>query len=238
MALEDLNGTKYIDSLNDAWPLGSDSPSAGDDHIRGIKHVLKLSFPTITGALTRSLDSLNATSLPIGTKLAFYQATAPVGWTRVAGILNTYALRIVASATATGGTSAGTDDPVVNDKVASHTHPAGTGLQTGTNSVNHFHDVPAHSSNVDGAHTHQTLFGTVSVSAGTGLTVFRASNVAPTVSVGTQAGATHQHAVPAQNTGNVSATHIHTVSGNTAVNAGAASWAPRYMDFILCERTS
>lgn len=42
MPLEDLTGSdKFPDDLNAAWPLGSDSPSEGDNHLRGIKNVLR-----------------------------------------------------------------------------------------------------------------------------------------------------------------------------------------------------
>lgn len=61
MALEDLTGTKYLDSLVSTNPVGATDPkSEGDDHIRGIKNTLKLSFPAISGAVTASHTELNA----------------------------------------------------------------------------------------------------------------------------------------------------------------------------------
>lgn len=61
MALEDLVGTKYIDSLVSTNPVGATDPkSEGDDHIRGIKNTLKLSFPNITGPVTATQAELNA----------------------------------------------------------------------------------------------------------------------------------------------------------------------------------
>jgi len=50
MALEDLTGTKYLDDLNASNPVAGDNVSEGDDHIRGIKNVLKLTFPNIDAA--------------------------------------------------------------------------------------------------------------------------------------------------------------------------------------------
>ena len=44
MALEDLTGTKYIDSLNSSNPAAGDNVSEGDDHIRGIKNVIEESM--------------------------------------------------------------------------------------------------------------------------------------------------------------------------------------------------
>jgi hypothetical protein len=42
MPLEDLEGQdKFPNSFNSAWPLGSDTPSEGDDHLRGIKNVIR-----------------------------------------------------------------------------------------------------------------------------------------------------------------------------------------------------
>ena len=43
MALEDLTGSgKYIDDLVSTNPTATDNVAQGDDHIRGIKNVLKL----------------------------------------------------------------------------------------------------------------------------------------------------------------------------------------------------
>ena len=42
MPLEDIEGPgKFPNDLNSAWPLGSDTPSEGDDHLRGIKNVIR-----------------------------------------------------------------------------------------------------------------------------------------------------------------------------------------------------
>ena len=59
MALEDLTGTKYIDSLNSSNPAAGDNVSEGDDHIRGIKNVLKTTFPSLDGAVTSTDAELN-----------------------------------------------------------------------------------------------------------------------------------------------------------------------------------
>ena len=59
MALEDLTGTKYIDDLNSSNPAAGDNVSEGDDHIRGIKNVLKVTLPNITGAVTPTHTELN-----------------------------------------------------------------------------------------------------------------------------------------------------------------------------------
>ncbi len=59
MALEDLTGTKYIDDLVSTNPAAGDNVSEGDDHIRGIKNVLKTTFPSIDGAVTATQAELN-----------------------------------------------------------------------------------------------------------------------------------------------------------------------------------
>ena len=59
MALEDLTGTKYIDDLNSSNPAAGDNVSEGDDHIRGIKNVLKTTFPNIDGAVNATDTDLS-----------------------------------------------------------------------------------------------------------------------------------------------------------------------------------
>ena len=59
MALEDLTGSKYIDSLVATNPATGDNVSEGDDHIRGIKNVLKNTFPNVNGAVSKTDEDLN-----------------------------------------------------------------------------------------------------------------------------------------------------------------------------------
>ena len=102
-----LETAVYINDLNISWPIGaSDVKGQGDDHIRNIKIALKNSFPNITGAMTRTQAELNnAESFAAGnvTKMLFYQASCPVGWTDAG--LSDRALRVVASGS--GGTTGG-----------------------------------------------------------------------------------------------------------------------------------
>ena len=52
--------TVYIDDLVSSNPVGASDPkSEGDDHIRGIKNVLKLTFPQLTGPMTCTQAELN-----------------------------------------------------------------------------------------------------------------------------------------------------------------------------------
>ena len=58
--LEDLTGgSKYIDDLVATNPLSNDAKSEGDDHIRGVKNVLKNTFPNVTGPVTATQTELN-----------------------------------------------------------------------------------------------------------------------------------------------------------------------------------
>ncbi|MCS5550600.1 MAG: hypothetical protein NZ811_03675 [Gammaproteobacteria bacterium] len=60
MALENLTGTdKFIDDLTATNPVIADDVSEGDDHIRGIKNVLKNTFPNVTGAVSATQTELN-----------------------------------------------------------------------------------------------------------------------------------------------------------------------------------
>ena len=58
MALEDLTGSsKFITSLVPANPLSSDDRREGDDHIRGVKNVLRNTFPGLNSAVNLTNSS-------------------------------------------------------------------------------------------------------------------------------------------------------------------------------------
>jgi hypothetical protein len=77
MALEDLTGTKYIDDLNSSNPAAGDNVSEGDDHIRGIKNVLKTTFPNLDGAVNATDTELNYLDITtLGTSEASKALTA------------------------------------------------------------------------------------------------------------------------------------------------------------------
>ena len=82
MSLEDLTGTKYIDSLDENNPAAGDNVSEGDDHIRGIKNTIKNTFPNINGAVNASDEELNfvdGVTSNIQTQLDGKQATLGSG---------------------------------------------------------------------------------------------------------------------------------------------------------------
>jgi hypothetical protein len=247
MPLENMVGNKFISDLNANWPAGTDLPDAGDDHLRGIKNVLQKSFPGITGPVTLTQDQINRGSIPAGSVVPFFQASAPVGWSRTAGITQTFGMRIVPSATV-GATSGGTDDPILNDKVPTHTH--GFSTTTAGQSADHSHYFSAVSGGMnqnashghavsDPGHSHSDTYGVPSGGS------WGLSNVNPygstpggaaVTGIGIAAANTdHGHSV-AGSTGGVSQGHTHSLSGTTVGNASAANWAPRYIDMILCTR--
>lgn len=246
MPLENLVGNVYIDDLNPNWPAGTDLPDAGDDHIRGLKQVLVKSFPAITGPVTLTQDEINRGSVPSNSICAFYQGAAPPGWSRVSGILNTFAIRIIPSASVGGG-SGGTDDPVLNDKVPSHDHSfAGT---SGIESADHSHYVSGNTGGQSASHSHSVsdpghshsdslagITNGVQMVGGNGFVGFsgQTGSALTGISIGSE-DTTHTHAFGAQSGGR-SAAHSHTVSGTTGANAPAANWVPRYLDMILCVR--
>jgi hypothetical protein len=256
MPLEDLTGAKYINSLNSSWPLGTDLPDAGDDHLRGIKNTLKKSFPLISGPVNRDHTSLSNGSVPTGSRMVFYMAAAPAGWTRFNGIATTYALRVVDPATA-GGVGAGRDDPVVNDKVGFHTHPIAEHDSGPSDSI-HVHAVNGTTAVGGASHTHtgttinngnhsHSFYNLGQIPAGT-----NQGNVAGsgTVAIQSNIAGAHQHDFT---TAASTASHAHTMNFNTSAESGthghaipetvteyntdASNWLPRYLDVILCQKS-
>lgn len=49
----------YPSDLNVNWPAIGDLVSQGDDHLRGIKKVLKITWPNVNGAITVTDEELN-----------------------------------------------------------------------------------------------------------------------------------------------------------------------------------
>lgn len=256
MPLEDLTGTKYINSLNESWPLGTDLPDAGDDHLRGIKNVLKKSFPNIAGAMTRSHGDLNRGSIPAGSRMIFYMIAAPAGWVRFSGIMDTRALRVVPS-TDDGAGYGGTHDPILNDKVPSHLHAIAE-RNTGNDREPHQHNVQGYSNANNVKHTHSgtvssngdhthSLYNTGKIdgAGASGNAALAGSNVANLTYAGAHThtfttgdpSSDHQHYINL-NSGNGSNYHTHTIAAfSTNTNGSSSNWTPRYMDVIVCQKS-
>src|SRR5262245_4404944 len=70
MALEDLTGpAKFIDALVTGNPVSDDDRREGDDHIRGIKNVLRNQFPNLNAAVTLTDEQINAIPANLGLAL-------------------------------------------------------------------------------------------------------------------------------------------------------------------------
>ncbi len=209
-----------ISILDSSWPTISDPVSQGDDHLKLIKAVLKAQFPGSGGtgfntpilATEEQLNQLASAGsiFPSGTKMPFYQASPPTGWSLTA-IQNDSMMRVV-SAAGTGGTSGvgANHSPILNSVVASHTHTF-----TGTA---HDHAITTT--------THSHTNGMVDSGYGIGFTGLGtlASIWVPSTSGDIKN--TSSTIVLADN-----ATAVAT--GTNAANTGAANWQPRYMDFCV-----
>ena len=145
-----LETASTIAQLQSSAPSASDPVNQGDDHIRMIKYVLKNIFPGsggqgfsipiaateaeinfldgVTSNIQAQLNSLQSAlsallgtlPAPVGTRLTFFQAAPPTGWSLVTDYDN-HMLRVVNTA---GGGFGGSDSPILNNKVPSHTHAA------------------------------------------------------------------------------------------------------------------
>ena len=213
----------YIDRLNPDWPTGADFPSDGDDHIRGIKNVLKQTFPNLTGPVTLTQAEINSGSklLAAGTVCLFYQQNAPTGWTRVNP---TQGNRMVI-VTGVGAGEGGVDDPLFNDKVPYHNH-AVVGA-TETQSADHKHAV----SLGGGGHEHTYARGSFQVGPlyGTPNQALAYGEYATT----TGGGGGHVHS---GETGGVTANHAHAVNIASQPNVGYGNWSPRFTACIMARR--
>jgi hypothetical protein len=182
-----------------------------------------------------------------GTKIAFFQAAAPTGWTQDITI-NNCMLRAVNAA---GGGSGGTDSPVLNDKtmvahthaftgsaLAAHTHAftgsalaAHTHAFTGNALTAHTHTDSGHNHGSGGANFSYAGGSNIQSSGGVVSTGFAhiSSNSAgtPTGSISSTAAGT-----PA---GSIGSTVAGTPSGSISSTA-AVSWTPKYIDMIICAK--
>lgn len=103
-----------------------------------------LYFDTTRNVLQRdngtTWDDIGQNVIPSGTKIVFYQASAPTGWTAVA--LNDKFLRVVTA----GGTGGSTGGTVAASTSLAHTHTVASHTHTGPS---HTHTITA-----EAAHTH------------------------------------------------------------------------------------
>ena len=149
MALEDLTGSsKFISDLVETNPtVAVDKKFEGDDHIRGVKNVLKNTFPNVTGAVNLTQGEFNildgATVVTADLNLiagfaavggqvmsadndasthgVFYQSVAPYGWTIDVAVTD----RMLVVDASNGGTTGGSGNitgGLTTGAGSAHTH--------------------------------------------------------------------------------------------------------------------
>ena len=222
MPIEPMEGARYIADLNEKWPLGSDEPSSTDDHLRGIKNILKNTFPNLTGPVTGTQDDLNATAIPSGSTMLFYQKNPPAGWSR-ATITNDYLVRVIKDSSSVGGTTGGTDNPKLNNKVPVHTHRVSG--NTSTESATHNH------SGSIGSDSHTHTVSEVIGDPGGGL----AFGSGRDLKTKTTSSDSHSHSVTI-NSANANHNHSLTITSDNNTGSNATDWEPRHVNVIVCTK--
>ena len=202
-----LETASTIAQLQSSAPSASDPVNQGDDHIRMIKAVLKNVFPGsggqgfsipivaieaeinfldgVTSNVQTQLNSLQSAlsallgtlPAPVGTRLTFFQAAPPTGWSLVTDYDN-HMLRVVNT---TGGGYGGSDSPILNSKVPSHTHAASSVVTDPGHA--HFRGI--------GGHVSGSAFGGGGVDRATIYTDFNTTGISVATTVSANTGASN-----------------------------------------------
>lgn len=212
LAINLANGSTSARSRNaGAWTAwiefaeGASAVSKNGDTMLG-----QLNGPGTPPALAISYvekQYVDDTVFPVGTRMVFAQNAPPTGWSQdTSDTANNRMLRVVNIG---GGGVAGTDSPILNNTVPSHTHGV-TGSANSTSLIGKIN-----SGTVGSSGCFVSATGIASVSEGV-------SGIADrTTSFSSFQGA------------NINATHTHTLNGTANANAGAANWAPRYINLVI-----
>jgi len=188
------------------------TPTSGNlSNCTGSASALNVGFAT-SAASAATASNLNGTwtQMPAGTTTNFFQAAAPTGWTQN----NTYTNHMMRIVSGTGGGSGGTNSPILNNVVPSHTH----GFTTGGVSANHTH--------YDSGHTHNYDHGMQNISNYFSGGSYQGFAIGP---IGTYTTTTGYASI-----GYMSADHSH--SGSTDNGSSQTNWTPQYIDNILCSK--
>lgn len=220
--------------------------------------LLDTAIKAVSTAVTGVDGDLSAYKpFPVGTRLAFPQAAAPLGWVQVTDdAANNRLLRVVPGA---GAGLGGSHSPIVMNVVPAHTHGFTTssvaahnhGGNAGQMSVNAIHGHVAWT-DVQGAHSHGGATGGVpgytsrylEYSVGGGAAAFGftgAGNPSQPFNAHTHsiaADGTHSHNV---GIGTTNIDHLHPISADgshnhtatTDVGSSNTNWTPRYIDLIV-----
>jgi len=189
-------------------------------------------LPAISGA---SLTNLPASGMPSGTKVAFFQASAPTGWTQDTGN-NDKVLRVVSgTGGGTGGTHALTSPPSLahTHTGASHTH------STPSHSHSHSLSAGAHTLTLSEipSHTHYSQRGDSSGSiSGQGhQNKDQNKHEKDKITSASGGGGSHSHSLSGSITSGGSGTSGSSGTGTTSSTTPTA-FAPQYIDVIVCEK--
>lgn len=179
---------------------------------------------TITGV---DAGGMSGVPFATGTRLVFAQAAAPTGWTQVVDdSADNRMLRVVKTA---GAGTGGSNSPILNNVVPSHTH----GFTTGTISADHSHTFSAGTSGV-GDHAHGFPYEMMFQAGGSGpFFTGNQSNIQYGILTSTNGAGAHSHSVSGTTSG-VSSNHTH--SGSTDNGSSQTNWTPRYIDTIVCNK--
>jgi hypothetical protein len=155
-------------------------------------------------------------AFPAGTRMLFAQTTAPTGWVQdTTDTANNRMMRVVNGAT--GNSVGGSDNPISMTVVPSHTHTL-----TVDSAGSHTHGV------TDPGHFHSYTSPNSTVTLSYLLSEFQANYVPGVSTSNTLSKVT---GISIQSAG----AHGHT--GTISTNSGAANWAPRYIDIIICTKS-
>jgi len=174
-----------------------------------------------------------------GTKMMFYQASAPTDWTQdTTASLDGSALRVE---TGTGGGSGGTHD-LASPPSTSHTH-TGASHTHSTPSHSHSHSLSAGAHTLSTSelpsHTHGRWTGGNSCYGGSDTSIGgNSTNGGSYTTSGLQAiggGSSHSHSLSGSITSGGSGTSGASGTGATSSSGGTA-FAPKYVNVIICTK--
>lgn len=202
----------------------ANSASAAASSVSPLASVAGLIKGNGGGGYSAAVPGTDYTNFAAGTRLAFAQAAAPVGWTQdVSDNADNRMLRVVKTA---GGGVAGTHSPILNNVIPSHTH----GISVSATDTNHTHGF---TTDVQGNHAHNYTAPSGEYSINLGVQNFVMDNAGGAV---TDYQGSHSHS---GTTGwmNQNNSHAHSASmdGGNSANTNT-NWQPRYIDLIICQK--
>ena len=195
-------------TLADLDPIAANNSPSGSDPIgTNLDDYLRSHAALIKQSYSDAV-ALAVAIIPSGTRMPFAQASAPTGWTQAVTDNEDNRMLRVVNTMGGGGGAGGSHSPILNTVVPAHTHTFTTGAESATHTHN------------DNGHTHGISSGADGSrgNAGSGVPLYGGG----TSSVG-------YASLSAE-------TALHTHSGTTVANPGAANWMPRYIDMIICAK--